>query len=226
MIGIYKFINSDNKIYIGCSTNIEKRMKTHQYNHNIINFEVIEQCPKSSLLEREKFWIEHYKSCSEGLNGNNGGGGTINHSCETKELISKARRGWAPSIERGVKIGLKLKGKACSEEKKLNISRGNKGVSRGKGRISPNKGNKYSKEVCNKMSNSKKGIIFTKNQKELMSQNQWKKKKIKQYNLDGSFIKEWDSSTDAGKVLGKSCNSISDCASGRQKTAYGFKWCY
>ena len=31
---------------------------------------------------------------------------------------------------------------------------------------------------------------------------------------------------EAGKYLNKSGNSIADCASGRQKTAYGFKWKY
>lgn len=52
------------------------------------------------------------------------------------------------------------------------------------------------------------------------------KKIIMQLDLEGNFIKEWHSATEAGKGLNKSGNSIADCASGRQKTAYGFKWKY
>jgi hypothetical protein len=52
------------------------------------------------------------------------------------------------------------------------------------------------------------------------------KKIIIQLDLEGNFIKEWPSATEAGKYLNKSGNSIADCASGRQKTAYGFKWKY
>jgi hypothetical protein len=52
------------------------------------------------------------------------------------------------------------------------------------------------------------------------------KKIIIQLDLEGNFIKEWPSATEAGKYLNKSGNSIADCASDRQKTAYGFKWKY
>lgn len=52
------------------------------------------------------------------------------------------------------------------------------------------------------------------------------KKQIQQYSLDGELIMEFDSATEAGKHLNKSGNSIADCAAGRQKTAYGFKWIY
>jgi len=52
------------------------------------------------------------------------------------------------------------------------------------------------------------------------------KKIIQQYSIKGELINEFPSATEAGKYLKKSGNSIADCASGRQKTAYGFKWKY
>ena len=51
-------------------------------------------------------------------------------------------------------------------------------------------------------------------------------KLILQYDLEDNFIKDFPSAMEAGRYLNKSGNSIADCASGRQKTAYGFKWEY
>ena len=53
-----------------------------------------------------------------------------------------------------------------------------------------------------------------------------KHKPIIQYDPQNNLINEYQSAQDAGRCLGKSGNSIADCASGRQKTAYGFKWKY
>ena len=54
-----------------------------------------------------------------------------------------------------------------------------------------------------------------------------------QYDLEGNFIKEWESKGQAAKWIkeqtGKKSNitsQIKDCILGRQKTAYGFKWKY
>jgi hypothetical protein len=52
------------------------------------------------------------------------------------------------------------------------------------------------------------------------------KKIIEQYTLDNIKVDEFPSATEAGNTLNKSGNSIADCASGRQKTAYGYIWKY
>ena len=53
------------------------------------------------------------------------------------------------------------------------------------------------------------------------------KKKIIQYSLDNSFIAEYDGVRDAAKVNGfKASSSISECCSGKRKTAYGYVWKY
>jgi len=51
-----------------------------------------------------------------------------------------------------------------------------------------------------------------------------KNTRIKQYTLDGIFIKEWKSVSHAAKEL-KICNStIGRCSSGKGQSAGGFKW--
>ena len=88
--GIYKVTNKDNgKVYIGPSVEIGKRWRQHMtakddiYFHKAIqkygveNFEweVIEQCKKKDLDEREIYWIEYYDSFNKGYNCTKGGEG-------------------------------------------------------------------------------------------------------------------------------------------------------
>lgn len=54
-------------------------------------------------------------------------------------------------------------------------------------------------------------------------------KEILQYNLDGTFIREWKSTQEAKRILNLGTNtrdSISKTAKGKQKTSYGFLWRY
>lgn len=50
-----------------------------------------------------------------------------------------------------------------------------------------------------------------------------KNKPILQYDLDGNFIREWECAHDVGKEVSR---NIYYCLTGRQKTAYGYKWVY
>jgi hypothetical protein len=84
IIGIYKITNPKNKVYIGSSININKRIENYKYNqcpqqpkiHNSIKkygwkqhkFEIIELCSKEEIINREKHWVEHYDSITNGLN--------------------------------------------------------------------------------------------------------------------------------------------------------------
>lgn len=100
--GIYKITNIINKkIYIGQSINIQKRWnkeKSSAYNINddsyntllskafrkygIDNFifEIIEECPKELLDEKEKYYITYFDSYNNGYNATTGGQGTQNVS--------------------------------------------------------------------------------------------------------------------------------------------------
>lgn len=53
------------------------------------------------------------------------------------------------------------------------------------------------------------------------------KKKIEQYSLDLKYIKTWESAADAARALNKKTGTmISNCANGRNASAYGYKWKY
>ena len=76
MIGIYKIISPTDKIYIGQSTNIEKRLDNYRrleckdqpiiynsikkYGWNYHQNEVIEECLVEQLDERELYWKQYY----------------------------------------------------------------------------------------------------------------------------------------------------------------------
>ena len=56
----------------------------------------------------------------------------------------------------------------------------------------------------------------------------WKnnKKKVIQMDLDGNFIKEWESLMSIQRELGFNNANISMCCLGQIKTGYGYKWEY
>lgn len=90
MIGIYKITNKINgKIYIGQSNDIERRFKEHihrsprfrlsidwsivKYGEENFSFEILEECEKEKLNERETYYIQKYNSIEKGYNQNLGG---------------------------------------------------------------------------------------------------------------------------------------------------------
>lgn len=52
------------------------------------------------------------------------------------------------------------------------------------------------------------------------------KKIVLQFDLNKNYLKEWESSAEAGRQLGFRGVGISDCAGGSTKTAYGYFWKY
>jgi len=90
--GIYKITDIETgKIYVGQSVNISDRFKNHikaglgidssnnklystMKEHGVENFyfEVLEECERALLNEKEKFWIDFYQSESFGMNSTKG----------------------------------------------------------------------------------------------------------------------------------------------------------
>ena len=89
IIGIYKITNQETKeCYIGQSVDIAKRWKDHakcgldidrpqgnklyqnmiEYGLWNFTFELLEECPREQLNEKEKFYISLYDSCNYGFN--------------------------------------------------------------------------------------------------------------------------------------------------------------
>ena len=81
--GIYKILSwIDGKVYIGCATNLRKRLGGHRYDlrrnihsnkhlqsawnkygENNFQFLIIEYCEKEKLLEKEQYWIDKTNCC-------------------------------------------------------------------------------------------------------------------------------------------------------------------
>lgn len=51
-------------------------------------------------------------------------------------------------------------------------------------------------------------------------------KKVFQFTLAGEFVKEWASLHEIKRQLGFTCQNISNCCLGKQKTANGYRWSY
>lgn len=51
-------------------------------------------------------------------------------------------------------------------------------------------------------------------------------KPVKQYSLDGKFLKEWPSAAEIQRQTGFWFTAISQCCLGKRKSAYHFKWSF
>lgn len=93
-------------------------------------------------------------------------------------------------------------------------------------RAASRKGYIHSKETKTKISESHKGKKTSKEHLEKLYKGQIlaNSKPISQYSLDGTFIKDWQSATIAGKKLELCMNSIRNCVKGKTKTSGGYIW--
>jgi group I intron endonuclease len=238
IIGIYKITSPSEKSYIGQSKNIHYRFHIYRILHcknqtKLYNslkkygpenhiFEIIEECSLDQLDEREIYWINYFNSTSKGLNLKEGGC-FGKHSEETKNKISKTKKGtiinksWALNISNGRK-GLKHSNETKDKIKQSNTNKIVSEETKLKQRLQK-LGTKRSIESKLKQGKSMKGKSQPK------SFYDKKDKPILQYDLNGEFIKEWKSITEANNVLKIDKGSISNCINmKRQKTAGGFIW--
>ena len=109
------------------------------------------------------------------------------------------------------KIGVALKGRKFSEEHKRKIGEAQKGQ----------KNHRYGKHH----SEAAKEHIRKANI-ENPSSGTFPKRKVDQFDLQGNFIKTWDSMGEIQRVLGIKHCTISDCCRGKQKTSGGYIWKY
>jgi hypothetical protein len=78
----------------------------------------------------------------------------------------------------------------------------------------------------NKISIKNKGLSRGKGIKKIKTGEKISKAII-QYDLQGNFVKEWKSGTEAALFLNKkSTSAICECCQNKRKTAYGYKWKY
>ena len=109
MIGIYKITNLvDGNAYIGQSIQIEERFKEHRnpsnwnrevnkklykafadFGLNNFSFEILEECNKEELNEKEKYWIKYYNTYPNQYNMTAGGQFNAGDSHPSHKLTEK-----------------------------------------------------------------------------------------------------------------------------------------
>ena len=202
MIGVYKITSPTNKIYIGQSTNIEKRWVSYttlnckgqrklynslkKYGWEGHKKEIIEECDVHLLEERENHWklfynvLETPSLCCR-VDGKFG-----YDSFETKLLKSKGKLGNTNAL-----------GHTKSKETKLRIS------------------------------NKLKNLTFYNDPQRVKKLSNTHSNPITQHDLEGNYIRDWNSAKEAALILRPKKENGTDiiaCLNGKQKTAYGFKW--
>jgi len=212
--GIYKLTNPTGKVYIGESGNIDKRWSSYACldvkkqpklydsllnygweNHQKEKLEFIDD--PEIRKQREVQYIELYDSYNNGLNSTKKNRGPSHLSIESRNKISKVHKGRKKPM-----TSEKLKGKSKPPR---------------------------TKEHCDKISKALKGYKQTEqhklNKSKAMKGKSVTSKYVLQYDLQGNFIKEWNSAKSACLYYSdKDMNGVSACCLGKQKTAFGYIW--
>lgn len=121
--------------------------------------------------------------------------------------------GYIPSKEKIEKHKIFMTGRKQSQEEKQKRNESRKGYL-------------HSEETKLKISNSHKGKKTSKEHLEKLYKGQIlaNSKSINQYDLEGNFIRDWESATIAGKELNLHLVSIRNCVRGITKTSGGYIW--
>ncbi len=210
--------------------------------HNFL-FEIIERCSPELCIEREQYWIDQTKSASNEFGYNILPTAGSNKGCklseEHKANISKnsARRKWTSEERKAsskAHLGKKAtyevpvyqydnKGNFIAEWRNACLAAetltGRKGKGVGSPITSVCKGrHKHSYNFYWSYTKLDRGPVFE------------REKSVVQYSLDGTIIKEWESTRLIVATLfpnnTNAFKSITRAAAGERLTCYGFKWLY
>lgn len=207
-IGIYKVTNlTDNKVYIGQTTNFHQRKIDH-FKQSSINqrpielhrdmqrlgtdhfkMELIEECSVDSLDDRERYWTEHYRLNHKLYNMVNGNPAYSEHNSiiQSEFMREWNKKQWANPEYR------KEKSKWSSELQKERL-----------------KDPKYRGDKSRQLKKYTDSI----------------KKRVAQYDMDGNLIKIYDGVRIAERETGIGSQRISGVANHKQyrKSAGGYRW--
>jgi len=231
--------------YIGFTSrsSLDKRLKEHlkdkrktkrvSWIKSLLNKElkpVIEQldsCNFDNWKQLEQYWIAQFRAWGFNLvNLTNGGEGAIGYKHTEKQKLNNSLRnkGKIISQETRDKISKNKKGIKHSEKTKKKLSQSHIGIlnsEKTRKKISDgNRGKTVSVESRQKISKALKG------KKKKFKERDGKKKAILQYDLNGNFIKEWESITIAANETNILHTSISNNLKNLSKTAGKFIWKY
>lgn len=223
--GIYRILNTiNNRFYIGSSINVYRRVQVHFWaleNNKHVNkhlqadfdefkidafvVELIEHVENINLLlEREQHWMNNEAAIQQGYNAYPTARNTLGQklSEETKEKMKEAH-------------------KNVSNETRVKLSKANSGVNNSM------YGKHHSFEtrvkISNATKNKNKGISFTEEHKQKISENSSRKRKVICIETQQIF----DSIAIATKWAGlKSSTNINRCCTGERSMAGNYHWKY
>lgn len=231
---LYRHTSPSGKVYIGISKDIKVRWSGHgrrylsynsifgkailKYGWNNIKHEVlIANLSKEEANRLETQFIQYYKSLGISYNITDGGEGTTGRvvSEETRLKMKKSAKGWSRQA-----IEASLLSRKNPDYYKASLAKAHEAW----------KGSHHSDVAKKKISNKARGRDMSKaveaSRRSIFDRGKGKRKCILQCGLNGDLINEFTSITEAMKFLNKSSKSISNCLSGKAKTAFGYIWKY
>ena len=220
---VYRHTSPSGKVYIGITARSPKRRWENGkgYKRNVLFCKAIQkygwdnikhEVLFTGLLEERAKQLEinlirHYKGLGISYNITDGGDGVVGVPDSPKRLEA-VRRYWT--------------GRHLSDEAKAKISKANKGNQARKGMHNSKEAIAKRLETIRKNGGQKRRLpseVLTRIRRETA-----KVIPVKQYTLDGKFVAEYYSMSEAGRVVGIRPNNISMCCSGIIKQAKGYIW--
>jgi len=195
-IGVYKIVNLVNgKIYIGKSLRLKYRWKQHLW--KLKNKTHANKHLQSAFNKYTNinFWFEILEYCSK------------ESVCEREMFYINKYQSDNPEFGYNKTKG--GEGLRATDEIKQKISNSLKGKPASESK----------KENCRK---AQTGLKRSKEHRENIGKSL--KHPISQYNLQGNFIRNWDSIREAANELEFLESQIGRCVNGKRKTAYKFIW--
>lgn len=242
--GIYLITSPTGKNYVGSTNNLTRREKEYRllncknqtliynslkkYGWDAHTFMILEKCSLDLLNEREIFYTKKYKAfVDDGGLVLQVGGNQGFQSQHTRDKKSKSMKGkLLGTLNPGVKESWK--------QGRTSGNKGNKYTQESKDKLSENKKNHpmYNDEWRDSISKSLKGrkVIWgdkiSKTNKGKSRNKGNNLKPILQYTKDNTLIREWDSITQVSEELKLNFNGISNNLLGYCKSSYGYIWKY
>ena len=222
---IYKFTNKINgKIYIGQSIDINARKRSHindayckgkdsncpfhqaiiKYGENEFNFEIIEECPKELLNEREKYWIQYYDSYHNGYNASPGGDNCGERSDGRALLLYDLEGNFVKETHNIASTAREL---GVGYQTVYQLLQGTRKSTKGF-QIKYKESEDFPKTI--EPYNSRQGGSFV----------------VLQLDKNDNILNEYKSVNEAARQTGCDCSTISKVCRGKLKTHGGFKWKY
>jgi group I intron endonuclease len=225
----------DVRLYHHINKSLKKGKKTHNQcwinslvkESHLPQLEILDVVPKDEWRFWEMYWISQVKQWGYDLTNSTEGGDGVD-----------SNKGRVLSDEHKQKISDGIK-QAHKDNPSYNLT-----SKHSKSKISLDRDELYQKYIVENLSQPKCAeyfkvsgkVIFTNLQEYEIKKDKsvWQKqlsnkketKAILQYDLEGNFIREFESLTEVGTVLDTNTSTIRACLCNFQKTAKGFKWEY